>query len=213
MKTIAAILTLSLALNSFAASSAPPSHESAFQDARAGKTSELSKKLTKLDINKRNDQGQTLLMAAASQGHEDTVQLLLKHKADVNVVDTEGGTALLMAIYNEQTTTAKTLIEAGTNLSIINSNGESALIAATSTNNIEIIKLILAKDKKQINLANKDGEIAIMKAAKVGSLETVQILVKAGADLKAKDHLGRTAFDIAKKSQNTDALKYLKPKK
>lgn len=214
MKVSLLIFTFFLAGGpTWAAAGAKPSLEAAFQDAREGRKAELQKKMAKLEINAKNAQGSTLLMAAASAGQDDIVQLLLDQKADPNITDTDGSTALLIAIYNEQTPSATKLIAAGTRLDVFNNLGESALIAATSTNNIEVIKALLAKDKSQINKTNKDHENALMKAAAVGSLQTVQLLVNAGADLKAKDHLGRTAYDIAKESQNTDSLKLLKPKK
>lgn len=190
MKTALWCLTFLLSLSSFAASGA--------------------KKSTATDVNTKNAHGYTSLMKAASEGDTVSINQLLSKKADPSILDSEGSTALMIAIYNEQTEAAKALVGAGTDLNVFNNMGESALIAATSTNNVEVIKAILAKDKTQINKANKNNETALMKAAAVGSLEVVRLLINAGANRKIKDHLGRTAYDIAKSSQNAESLKYLK---
>ena len=47
------------------------------------------------DVNARDKQGTTALMAAAFGGHVPTGRLLLDRKADVNMADVSGRTALM----------------------------------------------------------------------------------------------------------------------
>lgn len=189
MKRLFAIMILSVAFPAFASGSRPTS-----------------------DVNTQNSKGETSVMVAASQGEVKTLKSLIAKKANLNLKDKSGNTALFFAISNENTEAAKLLIEAGAELGSFNENGDSALMTAVSFNNTELIKLILKKRPQLLNLESPEKQTPLMKAAEVGSVETVQILVNAGADLKARDKLDRTAYDIAKESQNTESLKYLKAK-
>ena len=165
------------------------------------------------DINSQDSRGQTATMIAASKGQTDLLKTLVSKKANLNLKDKNGNTALFFAISNEHTEAANILIDAGAELGNFNENGESALVTAVSFNNAAIIHAILKKRPRLLNLESPEKQTPIMKAAEVGSVETVRILVKAGADLKARDKFDRTAFDIAKESQNHESLKFLKPKK
>lgn len=49
------------------------------------------------DVNERDRLGTTLLMVAASAGHEDSVELLLERGADPHATCTHGNTALTYA--------------------------------------------------------------------------------------------------------------------
>ncbi len=50
-----------------------------------------------IDVNIKNNDGQTALMYAAYNGHKSTVELLLKSGANINVVDKFGDSALSWA--------------------------------------------------------------------------------------------------------------------
>lgn len=152
----------------------------------------------------------TPVMKAAASGHTATLKSLIAKKSNLNAKDKSGNTALFFAISNDHTEAAKMLIDAGATLTNFNENGDSALVTAVSFNNTALIELILKKKPALLDLMNPDKQTPLMKAAEVGSIETVKLLVKAGADLNLKDKFGRTAYDIAKESQNTESLEFLK---
>lgn len=156
----------------------------------------------------------TPLMTAANDGDKKAVQALIKSKADLNAKDPEEKrTALYFAISNEHKEVIKILIEKGASLENLSQDGESALFMATTTNNYELMKTVLKKNKKLIDVPDKEGTTPLMEAAKYGTKQTVEILVKAGAKKDLKNNAGQTALDIAKENKNEDTIKALSAKK
>merc|ERR1712131_207993 len=60
------------------------------------------KKKNKINVNKKDSQGNTPLHLAASNGRINVVKKLLKHDADVQVLDQKGKNALQIAIESKQ---------------------------------------------------------------------------------------------------------------
>ncbi|VAW54086.1 hypothetical protein MNBD_GAMMA06-5 [hydrothermal vent metagenome] len=60
-----------------------------------------------IDINIKNIEGITPLMAAAEYGAEDIIKILLENNADVTEINNEGDTAYAIALKNNHPTIAK----------------------------------------------------------------------------------------------------------
>jgi ankyrin repeat protein len=72
--------------------------------------------------------------------------------------------------------------------------------AAMPGGDVRVVELLLARGA-DVNAANpQNGYTALMGAAGEGSYDLVSALVKAGADLHAKNKWGETALSIAIKS-------------
>ncbi len=82
------------------------------------------------NINLQNELGQTPLMFAAQNGHDDIVSYLLDHKANVDLESNEGYTALLLAAQAGRLNIVGMLLRAGSNFYAKNKKGKSALILA-----------------------------------------------------------------------------------
>lgn len=67
------------------------------------------------DVNARDENGNTALIIAATNGHAEICQLLLAAGADVNARDNQGNSALSWATHNEYTEIVKLLISSGAN--------------------------------------------------------------------------------------------------
>ena len=65
------------------------------------------------DINVKNSNGETALMAASSRGNADVVKLLLDKGADINVKNSKGKTALAIAKDKGKTEIVAMLEKAG----------------------------------------------------------------------------------------------------
>jgi uncharacterized protein len=120
--------------------------------------------------------GQTPFLRAALAGDVTTMRLLLEYKADPNIA-TFGGTTPLMAAAGVNWVYFQTFDE-----------GQDQLL--------EAVKLCvwLGQD---VNAANSMGVRAIHGAANRGSDAIVRYLVEQGADLDAKDKVGRSAHTWA----------------
>src|SRR5687768_4113513 len=83
--------------------------------ARAGNADTVRSLLTSpnVDINGRDEQGNTPLIEAARFGHNEVVTALLVAKADVNAKNAQGKTALMLAAEGGHDQTARTLTQAG----------------------------------------------------------------------------------------------------
>ena len=75
---------------------------------------QLITKSSDININAKNNKGQTALYLAASHGDEDLLQLLIKKGADPNISSNEGITPLLAAVTSAQPNVVKTLLDNNT---------------------------------------------------------------------------------------------------
>lgn len=67
----------------------------------------------KADVNVQNQLGETPLMAASVQGHEEVVKILLQSEANVGLRDRDGHTALTGAAERNHENIIRLLIQAG----------------------------------------------------------------------------------------------------
>ncbi len=188
--------------------------------AEAGKTVSIRSLLNKsCDVNTKDGKGWTALMLAATEGHIDTVQILLGKDADIDATNYESGcTALMLAAWHGHTAIVQALLNKGAKVNMKSDSGKTALMAAAFQGNIDIVMLLKRVEKTNskllaavrncdvysvyallnkgatINADDEDGQTALMFAARKGYMDMVQILLDNGADVKAKSQYGATAL-------------------
>jgi uncharacterized protein len=137
------------------------------------------------DLNSRNKDGRTILALAAWRGACDSceprlqlVRTLLASGADVNAQDAQKKTPLLLAVEggygsnpNLFSTLVSTLIAAGADVNLPDKDGETPLMGATG--------------------------YTIARSNYGGTPSVVQLLLKAGAKVNAKNINGDTALTVA----------------
>lgn len=92
-----------------------PESDALFRAARAGHADTVKSLLTSpgVDVNARDEHGNTALIEAARYGHDEVVQALLVAKADVRAKNNEGKTALMVAAEGGHDQIVRLLKQAG----------------------------------------------------------------------------------------------------
>ena len=139
-----------------------------------------------MDPNVTDEKGNTALIAAAKEGHQGIVEMLLDKGADIEGRDAKfGGTPLIWAAIRGQTDTVKLLLQRGADINAVEEkNGMNAIILAAIKGNDQIIEILL-ENGADVNSGDKDGRTPLMWAAHHGHTETVTLLLDNGADLEA----------------------------
>ncbi|MDX2164886.1 MAG: ankyrin repeat domain-containing protein [Gammaproteobacteria bacterium] len=81
------------------------------------------------------------------------------------------------------------------------------LVQLATLGQIRALKELLCAHRDiNVNLKNEDGNLAVVEAARRNNPEMVRLLVQYGADLSAKDAMGREVKGWAKKYNNEEIL-------
>jgi len=159
------------------------------------------------DVNAVSQLGRTpLLVAAAAHESRDVVRLLLSKGASVNTSDTIGITALIAAANADNFDVATMLLAHGADVHAKARSGEpsTALMNAAANGNARLVEALLAR-KPDLAVVSADrtftgrhgpvrfGGLAALHAAITGgNPDVVEMLLKAGAPVNAKDVRGMT---------------------
>ncbi len=135
--------------------------------------------LNNANVNEKSKGGITPLIAAASQGHTDVVRLLLDKQARINDESGKNISALTVAIWNGDEKTAKLLIASG-------ADSVTLFTELASCGNFAMIQH-LKNLGANINGQNKEGKSPLFRAAQSGHAEAVSLLIRAGANINAKN--------------------------
>jgi ankyrin repeat protein len=170
--------------------------------------------------NARSKLGRTpLLIAATYDGATEAARMLIEKGADVNARDKGGSSVLAQAAGSNNIEVARLLIAKGAEVNTVDEAGVTPLFKAASSGDrsAAMIKLLLEHGTK-VNVTTvdtleivKNGPIALghltplHQAAEQGDYETVQALIKAGAEIDAKDVRGATPLVFAVATDHPNA--------
>jgi len=134
-----------------------------------------------IDINAKNEKGQTALMRAAEYQRTAVVTLLLEKGADVNFRSQPmRRTALMEASSAGNIVIIKQLAERGAEINAKDLSNNTSLHFASMWGHVESVSLLIVLGAKP-DIGGEQGKTPMMVAEQNGHAEVVQILKDAGA--------------------------------
>lgn len=131
------------------------------------------------DVETKNSDGITALMAAAFSNHLEIIKLLLEWKANVNVMP-NGVSLLMVSSTMGQTPVVKLLLEWEADANAKDSSGVTSLMAASYEGHFDVVKLLI-ENRADIHAKSKDGDSALLAATAKGHTKIVELLKAQGA--------------------------------
>jgi hypothetical protein len=144
---------------------------------------------------------------------QQLLQMLLKAGANVNAVeerDNERITPLMVAVRWRNKMAVETLVKAGARAGARDTYGETELttLLTDSRDQISIVGPLL-ESGVDVNAANIYGLTPLMRASRAQPAPVLELLIKHGADVNAKDRSGKTALGVATENRNDAAVRVL----
>ena len=179
-------------------------------EAEKGNLAYLKSQSDKIDIEAKDNWGNTALIISAGRGYLDIVQYLVKKKANIEAKNNYGETALIISAGRGYLDCVKSLCQEGANIEAKNKYGDTALIHSAIFGELACMRY-LVEQGADINASNEDGDTALIWSAVKDDLACVKYLVEQGADINVENKYEETALTWAK--SGSDCLKYLEKKK
>lgn len=140
--------------------------------------------------------GREALHLAAAGGHDDAVELLVKHGANINVVDRFGRTPLTEAVLNGKDKIITFLRSRGARLEMKENDVAGTLCEAAHRGDTVLVRRYLSAGADP-NSADYDRRTGLMLAAAEGQWRICEALLNARADPTFADRWGHKAMDEA----------------
>lgn len=139
---------------------------------------------------------------------QDTIGLLIEHRANVNVRNHEGTTPLhlinpIKPGYDPRCTEiAKLLLDHGADVNVQDVNGRTPLhIAASGETQGNTLTVVYLAHEANVNAADNYGttplHLAVSKEGPLANIPVIELLLKSGADVNARTTKGNTPLYLA----------------
>ena len=191
------------------------------KDEATAKFQEFNNKCNKVDVNAKDDIGDTALIRAVKDEDFYKVWELLDHpRIDVNAKNYNGDTALLLFEDTTEEIVRLLLKQPGIDVNAKNNHGDTALIKAAMEEGeyIEIVKMLLKHPGIDVNAKNNNHETAlsISLLSVIGYIDTREmermtkiLLEHPGIDVNAEDGNGWTALQMASRNGNIEIVRII----
>jgi hypothetical protein len=161
------------------------------------------------NVNARDAQGRTPVMAAAYARNPGAVEALLRAGADVNARDEMLNNPFLYAGAEGMLDIVRLAAAAGADPRLTNRYGGTALIPAAERGHVEVVDWLLANTKVEVNHVNRLGWTALLEAIVLSDggprhQRIVALLIRHGADVNLADRDGRTPLYHARSRGYTE---------
>jgi len=161
-----------------------------------------------IDIDTRNNNGETPLHVAARKGHLKVVELLLTKGAELDARNKYSMTPTHRAAYAGHVEVVKLLLSKGADVNAKGNNAITPLYFAAQQGNIDIAELFLANGA-DVDVKDKRGLTPLFAAALNGHQEVAEFLLANGANANAKNDEGWTPLYPAAQEGHIEMMKLL----
>ena len=161
------------------------------------------------DINTADSNGDTPLISASSEGHQEVVNLILKEETiDVNKAEDEGGTALYWAsLKGHQEIINLLLKDENIDVNKADDRGRTALYWASREGHKEVVQLLINHDGFDIK---KEDDDILYSASENGCTDLAKLLIgKEGINVNKANDYGKTALYLASSKGHARIVKLL----
>lgn len=153
------------------------------------------------------------LLEAVRSGDVDSVRRMLAAGADVNSRDGEGATLLMMASHAGNLPMVMALIEAGAEVNASDERGWTPLMKAAYNAELDrgfpdVAQALIDADAN-VEMPISYGIRPLMLAAGYGETAVAEALLRAGADVMARNDGGLTALMMVKQKHYVDVINLL----
>lgn len=195
MKKITFLFFCSLILLMAGCNTTKPNSVSIQSLIRQGKTDEAkSFFITKSDINEQDEDGNTVLHAAAIMNDEDLVNFLIIKGANKEIKNYDNQTPLMIAVEHDCYESVRALTRAKANVFVEDSEGITALEKALEKNEM-YYELIINENTAE--LRNEDGETIIHYFVKTKNEKALEYALKKNLNIDIADKNNITPLAIA----------------
>jgi hypothetical protein len=143
----------------------------------------------------------------------EAVKLLIAHGATPDFANKNGTTPFMRACQEGHTEICQYFLSLGVDVNHKNLNGMSPLGLAANRGRSDIVTLLVTEYEANIEVKTSWGGTVLMLAAKRGFEKCVETLVTLGADVRAQDNNGRTAYEKARDRGYDNILRWLSVEK
>ena len=165
----------------------------------------LDKQSDNMDIDQKDNEGNTPLHLASKNGYTTCVSLLILKGAKIDEANNAKRTPLFVAIKNAPEELIYHLIRAGADVNVEDHRILTPIFMAAIKGRDTLIP-ILVNNGANVDARNRFYQTPLMLACKAGNAAAARELLLSGASLDAKDKGRGDAFTMARNKKQDDAL-------
>lgn len=158
-----------------------------------------------IEVNRRNDFGETPLIRAAMKKNSCAVQCLVKESADLNVEDERNFTALHYAVLNGSEDITLILLRAG--CAVYRQSWKISPLCLAAGHNDFLLCDVLVEFGASVSQGFQTGRTLLHVAAHHGNLSMIDLALEAGDQVNVQDNLAVTPLMAAR--GNLPTVRYL----
>ncbi|MFC1834464.1 ankyrin repeat domain-containing protein [Thermodesulfobacteriota bacterium] len=163
------------------------------------------------DINAKDEEGDTPLMAALNANKLSVVELLISKGADLEAKNKNDANALHLASLEGDESLVELLLSKGADIDAKDKDGHTPLIAALNVRHLNksLVESLLSKGA-DVKAKAKNGLTALHLACFQGDKPLIELLLSKGADINAKAQNGHTPLRLAEMTGKKEIVEFLK---